>query len=641
MLITLPEQNFVLNAPHDELGPVHAVVARIAASDPLRVAIRSRDTELSYGELDAWARRIAALVRAAGAGRGERIGVLVEPSNAMIAAVLGILYAGAAYVPAGPAHPDQRIADVFADAGVSAVIVADGTSDRLPTLTCPVIRAEDALERERRREEGEGEETTAAAVAVTPDDAAYVIYTSGSTGEPKGVLVEHRQLSASTRARRAVYPGTPVFLLVSPLAFDSSVAGVWGTLTAGGCLVVAASDEIRDPERLARLVERRQVTRLLCVPLLYGALLDAAARQGTRLDALDTVIVAGESPTEALVERHFALFGRTVALVNEYGPTEATVWASFRRYEAPGPISIGGPVPGIRLYLLDDELEPVPPGASGELFIGGTGVARGYFGRPEATAQAFIGDPFTDVEGATMYRTGDLARWNDDGELEFLGRRDQQVKIRGHRIELGAVEAHLRTAPGVSDAVVVTNAERTQLVGFVLSPPGTSPEPVREHVARRLPQAMVPNWIHVLDRFPVTANGKIDRKRLSALAETHPDSQTEDGAAAPTDDTTGRVSAAWAEVLKRKDVPIEVNFFDLGGHSVKLFELQNALERHAGVRLSVVALFSHTTVAAQATLIRDGVPSDEGPAVVAQAASDRRSRALRARRRRLEGGERR
>ncbi|MEU6800609.1 non-ribosomal peptide synthetase [Streptomyces neyagawaensis] len=629
--MTLPEQNFVSNAPHEELSPVHAVVARIAGSDPLRVAVRSGGTELSYGELDAWARRIAASVRAAGAGRGERIGVLVEPSNAMIAAVLGILYAGAAYVPADPAHPDQRIADVFADAGVSAVIVADGTSGRLPTLTCPVIRAED---------DREGEETTAAAVAVTPDDAAYLIYTSGSTGEPKGVLVEHGQLSASTWARRAVYPGAPVFLLVSPLAFDSSVAGVWGTLTAGGCLVVAASDEIRDPERLAGLVERWQVTRLLCVPLLYSALLDAATRQGRRLDALDTVIVAGESPAEALVERHFALLGRRVALVNEYGPTEATVWASFRRYEAPGPISIGGPVPGVRLYVLNEELEPVPRGVSGELFIGGAGVARGYFGRPEATAQAFIGDPFTDVEGARMYRTGDLALWNDDGELEFLGRRDQQVKIRGHRIELGAVEAHLRTAPGVSDAVVVTNAERTQLVGFVLSPPDISPEPIREHVARRLPQAMVPNWIHVLDRFPVTVNGKIDRKHLSALAETYPGSQTED-VAAPTDDTTGRVSAAWAEVLKRKDVPIEVNFFDLGGHSLKLFELQNALERHSGVRLSVVALFSHTTVAAQAALIRDGVPPDDGSAVAGRAAPDRRARALRARRRRLDGGERR
>ncbi|WP_416972676.1 non-ribosomal peptide synthetase [Streptomyces sp. 4F14] len=630
--MTLPEQNFVSNAPHEELSPVHEVVARIAGSDPLRIAVRSRGTELSYGELDAWARRIAASVRAAGAGRGERIGVLVEPSTAMIAAVLGILYAGAAYVPADPAHPDQRIADVFADAGVSAVIVADGTSGRLPALTCPVIRAEDARE---------GEEVTAAAVAVTPDDAAYIIYTSGSTGEPKGVLVEHGQLSASTWARRAVYPGAPVFLLVSPLAFDSSVAGVWGTLTAGGCLVVAAAGEIRDPERLAGLAERWQVTRLLCVPLLYSALLDAVTRQGMRLDALDTVIVAGESPAEALVERHFALFGRTVALVNEYGPTEATVWASFRRYEAPEPISIGGPVPGVRLYVLNEELKPVPRGVSGELFIGGAGVARGYFGRPEATAEAFIGDPFTDVEGATMYRTGDLALWNEHGELEFIGRRDQQVKIRGHRIELGAVEAHLRTAPGVSDAAVVTDAERTRLVGFVLSSPGVSPESIREHVAGRLPQAMVPNWIHVLDRFPVTGNGKIDRKRLSALAETCPGSQTEDVAAAPTDDTTGRVSAAWAEVLKRENVPGEVNFFDLGGHSIKLFELQNALEEHTGVRLSIVSLFSHTTVAAQATLIRDGVPSDDGSAVVGQVPSARRARALRVRRQRLEGGGRR
>ncbi|MBW5480320.1 non-ribosomal peptide synthetase, partial [Streptomyces bambusae] len=489
-----------------------------------------------------------------------------------------------------------------------------------------------------------GREPESPGVPVAADDAAYLIYTSGSTGAPKGVVVEHGQLAASTLARRTVYPGRPVFLLVSPLAFDSSVAGLWGTLTAGGHLVVATPDEVRDPERLVELVERHQVTQLLCVPSLYSVLLDAArSLGGERLSSLETVVVAGEPLPPELVDRHFAQRTAPTALVNEYGPTEATVWASYRRFDAPGPVSIGRAVPGARLYLLDDELRPVPPGTEGELFIGGAGVSRGYHGRPEATARVFLDDPHPDVPGARMYRTGDRARWNADGTLAFLGRRDHQVKIRGHRVELPMIEAQLSALPGVREAVVVPDADGTSLTAFVLTPadPVPAPESLREQLATRLPAVMVPARIVCLDAFPRTVNGKADRAALRARAEEQPlpgaapTAQTAAAVPVAQGDLTAQVAAAWAEVLKAPHVPLDVNFFDLGGHSLAMFQLREALERHTGKRPPVIALFKHTTVAAQVAMLRDGDGSPEGADGTASAerrAAARRARALRARR---------
>jgi amino acid adenylation domain-containing protein len=472
--------------------PVHELVARRARTDPARTAVHWAGHAVCYGALDAWAARIAARLRAAGVQRGDHVGVLVEPSAAMIAAVLGIVRSGAAYVPLDRAQPDQRIADMLIDARAAAAVVDGEGGIRLAGLGPPVVRAENA------------EDPIAPVTPVTPvtaEDVVYLSYPSGGAGEPKGVVVEHGQLAASTAARRHVYPGAPVFLLLSPLTCDSAAAGLWGTLTAGGSLVVAAPGAIRDGERpavLVRLVERHQVTQLLCRPGQYACLLDAAARAGGHpLRSLETVITAGESPPETLVERHFAVHAGTVALVNEYGPAEATAWASYHRFDAPGPVTIGRPVPGARLYVLDGHLRPVPRGEEGELFIGGAGVSRGYFGRPEATGRAFLDDPFAGATGARMYRTGDRVRWNDAGMLDLV-------------------------------------------------------------------------------------NGKADRGPVA------------------------QVAAAWAEILNLTDVPVEADFFDLGGHWLSVFQLQEALENHTGTRPPVVALFRHTTVSAQAALIRDG-----------------------------------
>ncbi|KXK63139.1 amino acid adenylation protein [Micromonospora rosaria] len=624
---------------------MHEAVARFAADRPDHPALQTHTGPVTYRDLDAWAGRIVADLTAAGVGRGARVGVLTEPSPAMVAAVVGILRCGAAYVPVDASWPDRRIADVLTDARVAAVVTGDdGDAARLGAPTVPVVPAGTAPPAGTTPPAGPAGPVAAGGVGgpVHGDDAAYLIYTSGSTGEPKGVRVNHAHLAAATLARRLVYPGAPVFLLVSPLAFDSSVAGLWGTLTAGGTLVVAGRDEVRDAERLVDLIRRHGVTQTLCVPSLYGVLLDAADRAGgDALATLETVVVAGEPLPQPLVDRHFARPGAG-ALVNEYGPTEATVWCTYHRLTAPGPVSIGRPVPGTRIYLLDDDGRPVPMGDEGEIHVGGAGVSAGYVGRPDATARAFLPDPFVADGSALMYRTGDRARWNPDGTLHFVGRRDHQVKIRGHRIELGAVESALRAVPGVRDAVVVPDTGYATLVGFVQADAGTDAETVRRDLAGRLPGAWVPGRIRLLAHFPLTFSGKVDREQLRAAADEpepgpRPAAPAAPAATGPT--ATAAVASAWAEVLKVGEIPADANFFDLGGHSLAMFQLQDALERHTGVRPSVVALFQHPTVQAQADLIGSGGSRagrgrpDRSQAVARRAqAVARRTQAVRARR---------
>ena len=626
--------------------PAHEGVAQVAADRPTEVAVRCGDLAVTYGELTSWSRRLSHRLAATGVGSGDRVAVLAEPSVTMIAAVLGILGAGAAHVPVDPAQPDARIATILDDAQVKVVVATARTGPRAGAVArVPVVTVADVP-----GEEGHGSPDSFAA-GVEPQDPAYLIYTSGSTGEPKGVVVEHRNLTASTRARLMVHPGSATFLLVSPLAFDSSVAGIWGTLQAGGCLVVASEDELRDPERLVSLVRRHRVDRTLCVPALYGLLLDAAERTDSGgLASLRQVIVAGEALPQSLVDRHFAVHSPGVDLVNEYGPTEATVWATYRRFTGVAPVGIGNPIPGVRLHVLDDELRPVPPGAEGELFIGGPGVARGYFGRPEATAAVFLDDPFADEPGARMYRTGDLVRRDPVHGLDFVGRKDDQIKVRGHRVEPGAVESALRALGGVQEAVVLPDAQGTGLIGFVASREGADHVALRRALAEELPSVMVPGELRVLPELPRNLNGKLDRARLRTLAAEAlaPQSPVDPGAverppAAPLSDDalTAQVTAAWAEVLGTPTVPPDVNFFDLGGHSLTMFKLQDALERHCGLRPSIVALFQETTVTGQVALIRADREQGEDPAAGSSAEAARRARTARLRQQRARKGVRR
>ncbi|MGI5500365.1 non-ribosomal peptide synthetase [Lentzea sp. CA-135723] len=567
-------------------GPVAAgadvtVVEKAAEADPERPAVVHAGETLDHRSLQAWAGSVARRLNEFGVGGGATVGILTERSPAMVAAALGVLRAGAAYLPLDPAVPDERIAAVLADAGVSHVLTTEETVHRISRslVTLRVDQARDLPTQDH-------------SAPVSASDPAYLIYTSGTTGEPKGVVVEHGQLAASTAARRAAYPGTPVFLHVSPLAFDSSAAGLWGTLTSGGTLVIAGLDDVRDPKRLLALIEEHGVTDLLCVPALYDLVLSCAG-DGSALRTLRRVVVAGEALPEPLLARHFAV-APDAQLVNEYGPTETTVWATHRVYDAPAPVTIGRPIPGTRLYVVDDRGELAPPGAVGELRIGGAGVARGYRGRPEDPA--FGADRFT---AGRTYRTGDRVRWTPAGELEFLGRADQQVKIRGHRVELGAVEAALSELDGVRGAVVRPDPTGTHLLGFVVAAAGFDATAARRRLAARLPEPMVPKALRVLDAFPLTPNGKVDHDAL--LVEDEPVGSPK--AAAPADDVVGLVSAAWCAVLGVTEVPVDVNFFDVGGHSLLVPLLQVEITARTGVELSIPDLFTEASVLAQVELV--------------------------------------
>ena len=446
-------------------------------------------------------------------------------------------------------------------------------------------------------EPGGGAPEDASGVPVSADNLAYVIYTSGSTGMPKGVQVSHGSLARSTAARFARY-AEPVrgFLLLSSVSFDSSVAGIFWTLCAGGTLHVPSAEAQGDPARLVETAARAGVSHLLCVPSLYAALLDEVERRPGWAPA--AAVVAGEACPRELVERHARLLPGT-ALYNEYGPTEGTVWCTVhacRPGEAAARVPIGRAAPGARVYVLDRHGRPAPAGAPGEVHVGGGGVARGYLARPELTAERFVPDPYAERPGARMYRTGDLARRLGDGALDFLGRTDQQLKVRGFRVEPGEVEGALLAHPAVKEAAVAAWEDRggARLVGYVVPREGSAVDAdgLRSFLRERLPEPLVPSAFVALDAIPRTPNGKTDRGALPApdaadSAREHVEPRTE---------TEARVAEVWAAVLGAERVGALDDFFALGGHSLLAMQAVSRLRHTLEVDLPVHAVFDHPTV---------------------------------------------
>ncbi|WP_309500668.1 amino acid adenylation domain-containing protein, partial [Streptomyces shenzhenensis] len=577
---------------------VPELVERWVARTPDAPAVVADDEQITYAELNERANRLARELTRRGVGREAVVAVLLERSVGMVVALLAIGKAGAAYLPVDPGLPGDRVAFMLDAAGPACVLTTSDLAGVLPEGTAVPVLTVDAAERSPR---GTGGDPDGVERPVPyRGSAAYVMYTSGSTGRPKGVVVTQGALAnhmAWMQREFGLEPADRV-LHKTPFGFDASVWEVWWPLTAGAVLVVAAPEGHRDPAYLARLIQRERVTVAQFVPSLLAAF---AAEPGTAgCDSLRMVFSGGEVLPGDLHERVTGLLG--VGLHNLYGLTETTIdttlWQSGPGRQGPS-VPIGRPIDNNRVLVLDRFLEPVPPGVVGELYVAGAGLARGYVGRAALTAERFAACPFGGP-GERMYRTGDLARWTVDGELVFVGRADQQVKVRGFRVEPGEIEAVLAAHPAVTRAVVVARAETPgdeRLVAYAVAGAdgaGVGVEELRAFAAGRLPEYMVPSAVVVLDELPLSVNGKVDRAALPV-----PEYAAPGGGRGPATVTEEIVCEAFAEVLGLEQVGAEDNFFELGGHSLLAVSLVQRL-RERGLGVSVRVLFESPTPAALA-----------------------------------------
>ncbi len=582
---------------------IHHLIESHVSTAPDAPAVIADDATLTYADLNQRANQLAQALRREGLAPGEPVALLLNRTTDMIVGILGVLKAGGAYVPLDPAYPAERIAFVLDDlsnAHSRVLLVTDAATVPATDIDHAVIRMSAIATMP----------TTDPNVAFSPQQRAYIIYTSGSTGQPKGVEVTHRQLVHSTTARETVYDEPfSSFLLLSSYAFDSSLVGIFWTLCSGAALVIPPNRIEQDIAAIEALVAQHKISHLLCVPSLYQLILEFA--QPTALASLRVVMVAGEACPPSLVTAHHAQLP-TAHLYNEYGPTEGTVWSIVYRVpqdDATTTVPIGRPIPNMRAYILDAARRPVPVGVPGELYIAGEGVALGYFDRPDLTAERFITHTFADSTTERLYRTGDRVRYLPDANIEFLGRADFQVKVRGFRVELGEIEARLSQHPAVLEAVVVTdaqlqpqNAAPTQLIGYVRPGPGThiDDSDLRGYLRAHLPDYMVPSIIVVLDDFPRTATGKVDRRALPPPTPTDSSDVGFVAAVTPTEQTLAEI---WATVLKKGAVGVHDNFFEIGGDSLLSIQIA-ARARRAGYTFRPNDLFDHPTIAELAAVIQ-------------------------------------
>jgi amino acid adenylation domain-containing protein len=591
---------------------VHQLFEAQVERTPDAVAVVFEDQQLTYRELNERANQVAHHLQRLGVGPEVLVGLCMERSLEMVVGLLGILKAGGAYVPLDPAYPQERLAFMLEDAGVPILLTQRHLLERLPDREAEVLCL-DADWPEIAQQAASN-----AASAVTPQNLAYVIYTSGSTGRPKGAMIVHRGLTNYLSWAVQAYPvaqgrGAPVH---SSISFDLTITGLFAPLLAG-----RATHLLPEQAGVETLTEALRCGSNFSLVKITPAHLELLAQQLTPAQATGptrSFIIGGENLRAENVA-FWRDYAPETVLVNEYGPTETVVGCCVYTISAATPrtgsIPIGRPIANTRIYILDNQLQPVPTGVPGELYIGGAGVARGYLNRPELTAEKFIADPFSTEPGARLYRTGDLARYLPDGNIEFLGRLDHQVKIRGFRIELGEIEAVLRQHPTVQEVVVLAREDAPgdrRLVAYVVPSPDVplpSADELRQSLQQRLPAYMVPAVFVPLEALPLTPNGKVDRKVLPMPDQ----SRAVQGIfVAPRTPVEDLLATIWADVLQVERVGIYDNFFELGGHSLLAVRVVHRMEQVWGKKLALATLFAGPTIAQLAQALLEARDDESG-----------------------------
>jgi amino acid adenylation domain-containing protein len=604
-LLTEPEQHQLLYELNDtgKQYPslcIHELFDQQVERTPEAVAVIFEGEELSYRELNSRAISLALRLRQLGVGPEVLVGILMERSIEMVVGLLGVLKSGGAYVPLDPEYPMERLSFMLADSQAAVVLTQSHLVERLPAHDVRVVCMDS--------DEGAVlEGNTLLDAQVSPQNLAYIIYTSGSTGQPKGMMLPHSgvvncllwmqdtfQLSSDDRV-----------MLKASLSFDASVWELFWPLAVGACVVVARPGGQQDGAYLIDEVIRHDISTIHFVPSMLPLFLER--RELGEASCLKRVICGGEALPVSSLEQFFTR--SRAALHNFYGPTETTIgstdWNCERGFERPT-VPIGRPISNTETYILDNSLQAMPVGVTGELYIGGAGVGRGYFSRPELTAESFIPHPFSGEAGTRLYRTGDLARYLPDGNIEFLGRRDEQVKIRGFRIELGEIEAVLRRHPLVEECVTLGSedaAGEKRLVAYIVPRADSAPTvtELRRHLQERLPDYMIPRNFITLAELPLTPSGKLDRRALPDVDQTRP--ELAQGYVAPSTVTEELLCGIWCNVLKLEGIGIHDNFFDLGGHSLLATQVMAQLQEVFGIEVALRRLFEFPTIAGLAATI--------------------------------------
>jgi amino acid adenylation domain-containing protein len=595
---------------------IHQLFEEQVARTPGAVALVYEQEKVTYSELNEKADRLAHYLQSLGVGPESLVGLCVERSVEMMVGVLGILKAGGAYVPIDPAYPAQRLSFMLADAQVSVLLTQEHLVESLPEHGAMVVCLDGA-----RKHEWEAETSTYPSGKVeceaTADNLAYMIYTSGSTGQPKGAMTTHEAICNRLQWMQEAYQldATDSVLQKTPISFDVSVWELFWPLMTGARMVLARPGGHKENGYLVKLMAEEEVTTVHFVPSMLQAFVEEDGLEGC--ERIRRVICSGEALGKGLQDRFMERLG-WAELYNLYGPTEAAVdvtWWRCRPESGRRAVPIGRPIANLSIYILDHAMKPVPVGVSGELYIGGVGLARGYRGRAELTAERFVPHPHSAEPGGRLYRTGDVARYREDGEIEYVGRMDNQVKLRGYRIELGEIEAALATHVNVEEAAVLARQDESgdkRLVAYVVNRENaavTSGE-LRDHLAGQLPDYMVPSRFVMLARMPLTPSGKLDRRALPAPDQSRPEMEGQFvGPCSPVEEV---LTGIWSGVLRIEQIGVNDNFFELGGHSLLATQVISRVRESFGVKLGLRVLFEHPTVRGMAAAIGETQRADRG-----------------------------